>query len=78
MKPSVALGKQAKAQEVQAQTLVSLEAKIDQIMAKLGIVPVEVVSQPEIPAEAEPEVVDVSPAVIEPVEAQDKPAKKKK
>lgn len=73
MKPSAALSKQAKAAESQAQTLVNVEAKLDLIMAKLGItfpsVEAEVTSEP---------VVEPEPVVETPVEAEDKPAKKKK
>ena len=68
MKPSVALSKQAKAAENQAQTLVEVNRKLDLIMAKLGITDGEPVEE-----------VLETPVVIETApEAEDKPAKKAK
>ena len=75
MKPSKAVALQAKAAQSVAENVAEMNVKLDLIMAKLGIQypPVEA----EVVAEPEP-IVEPEHVVETPVEAEDKPAKKKK
>jgi hypothetical protein len=82
MKPSKAAAIQAKAAQSVAENAAEMNVKLDLIMAKLGIQypPVEAEVEVEATPEPEPTPEPIVEVIQEetPVEAEDKPAKKKK